>query len=713
MPVTKGIETMDSPKRTSRADRGDVAVILLDNPERTMNVIDEILIEELGAHVESIESDLSFVAAVLGSAKDGSFGAGADIQWLPILAARPDVDEYLARLHALMYQIVNSKKPYVAAVNGAALGGALEVALATEAIVAVPSAQLGLPESSLGLIPGGAGTQLIRRFVSTQQGLDLMLSAKPLAAAEALEAGLVAQISHPASLLDAAVDLARALAETGKRRGASVDSDDDARATLQRARDHGPGQAGEAGRSIIDATAAGIEMGLDSGCASERTGFIKALRSSDSRALCHLFVAEGDIKRRGRSSGAAIKVLGVVGAGQMGSGIAATAVSRRLEVRLRDISDEKLVDAHTYLEKVMSRGGDDKARKTATSRLRTTTGWDGFADCDAVIEAVFELPELKLATLSTVCDTVSPTALVATNTSAIPIHSLASAVTHPERFLGTHFFSPVDRMPFVEIVPHVGTSPETVSRAARLAGQLGKTHIVVADRPGFFTSRVYARWLIEGIQLLLEGASVSDVDSSAVATGFPVGPLQALDEVTLDLVMKASIIQVAQPVMAKRLDVSAMRDALQQLMDKGVLGRRYGHGFYVYEGGKRTGPNTEISEILGVSASSARLDEVRERLVLAFASESFLCWDDGTLCHPDDGDVASVRAIGFPRRLGGPFHWADEVGATSVLSLCKAYVDGRFASGETLEILARSGGTFHDQVRRASPGAPSASKGVS
>ena len=256
---------MDSATRTSRADRDDVAVILLDNPERTMNVIDETLIQELGAHVEAIGADPSFVAAVLGSAKEGSFGAGADIQWLPLLAARPDVNEYLSRLHALMYQIVNSNKPYVAAVNGTALGGALEVALATEAIVAVPSAQLGLPESSLGLIPGGAGTQLIRRFVSTQQGLDLMLSAKPLDAQQALDAGLIAQIAGPESLLDSAIELARALAAGDTRRGPSVDSDDDARAALQRARDYGPGQSGAAGQSIIDATAAGIEMGTGVG----------------------------------------------------------------------------------------------------------------------------------------------------------------------------------------------------------------------------------------------------------------------------------------------------------------------------------------------------------------------------------------------------------------------------------------------------------------
>jgi 3-hydroxyacyl-CoA dehydrogenase/enoyl-CoA hydratase/3-hydroxybutyryl-CoA epimerase len=233
---------------------------------------------------------------------------------------------------------------------------------------------------------------------------------------------------------------------------------------------------------------------------------------------------------------------------------------------------------------------------------------------------------------------------------------------------------------------------------------MGKTHIVVADRPGFFTSRVYARWLIEGIQLLLDGASVSDVDAGAVAVGFPVGPLQALDEVTLDLVMKASITQVAQQVMTEPIDVPTIRAALQRLLDNGILGRRYNNGFYVYQDGKRTGPNNDVTNVL--DTRPIRFDSmfVGERLVLAFASESFLCWDDGTLCHPDDGDVASVRAIGFPRRLGGPFHWADELGPPRVLEMCAIHGIGAFAPGETLKALAKEGGFFHGCTRRDFPG---------
>jgi 3-hydroxyacyl-CoA dehydrogenase/enoyl-CoA hydratase/3-hydroxybutyryl-CoA epimerase len=346
---------------------------------------------------------------------------------------------------------------------------------------------------------------------------------------------------------------------------------------------------------------------------------------------------------------------------------------------------------------------DENAVVEAADRWQSTMKWDGFADADAVIEAIFELPELKVEMLAMISNLVSPNALIATNTSAIPIHSLASAVKKPERFIGTHFFSPVDRMPFLELVPHNATAPEAVSRAAVLAGQLGKRHIVVADKPGFFTSRVYARWLMEGIRLLLDGVTTDVIDSAAIAMGFPVGPLHAHDEATLDLVMKASIMQVAQNVMTDRLDVGAVQSALEKLLAAGILGRRQGNGFYLYENGHRGGTNPDVANVLDVTSSPLSPLQVGDRMVLAFATECFLCWDDGTLCHPDDGDVASVLAIGFPRNLGGPFHWVDEIGTTNVLAQCITYGAQAFPPGATLSELARTGKKFHDVTRREFP----------
>jgi len=317
---------------------------------------------------------------------------------------------------------------------------------------------------------------------------------------------------------------------------------------------------------------------------------------------------------------------------------------------------------------------------------------------------VFELPEIKHAVLADVSAKVSATALIGTNTSAIPIASLAPAVEGPERFLGMHFFSPVDRMPLVELIPHRGTAAETVERAAALGRALGKVPVVVGDAPGFFTSRVYARWLIEGVRLLLDGYGVEDIDRAARAAGFPVGPLQAFDEATVMLVLQASIAQVAEHAMATRIDVAAVRTALETLHAAGIEGRRQGKGFYRYEDGRRAGATPDVLSLLGV-APRADVDETRigERLLLAFASECLLCWDDGTLCHPTDGDVAAVLGIAFPRILGGPFGWADEIGAAELIRRCEALDPSAFDPGGRTRALATAGRRFADEPRRPAP----------
>lgn len=385
----------------------------------------------------------------------------------------------------------------------------------------------------------------------------------------------------------------------------------------------------------------------------------------------------------------------------MGSGIAATAVSRGVTATVRDVSDDAIDRARAYRDKVLDRVGDGASDPRA-ELWQGTTSWQGFAEADAVIEAVFELHELKVKVLAEISGQVDEDALVATNTSAISIASLAPSIERPERFLGMHFFSPVDRMPLVELVPHTATSSRTRARAAFLGRQLGKVPVIVGDAPGFFTSRVYARWLIEGMRLVLDGAAVHQVDTAARAAGFPVGPLQAHDEATLELVLQASITQVAENVMADRLEVPAVRAALERLIAAGVAGRRHGRGFYDYQEGRRVGANDQVHALLDSAPVELSDDQVGERLLLAFATECFLCWDDGTLCHPDDGDVAAVLGIGFPRTLGGPFHWADELGATDIRDRCAA-LGPAFPPGATIHRLAEEGGRFRDAGRRPTP----------
>lgn len=697
---------MTTTRTIRRHDRDRVAVLELDHPERSMNVVDEQVLGDLAAVVDEVLADDDVDALVLTSGKDGSFGAGADVAWLPELAAREDAGDFLAWVHDLMVRLVRSPKPMVTALNGPAFGGALELALGGAAIIATPTASLGLPEVTLGLVPGGGGTQLLGRFVSIATAAELLTAGTRLDAEAAQACGLVDRVVADEELLGVATATALQLATDHDR---PTDPQHDAVQARQAVADRraalsaGRGGLSAAAGRILDVLEAGIDGGLEAGLAAERESFLALVRSPESRAALHLFQAEGDVKRRSRGTGPDVQRIGVVGAGQMGSGIAATAVSRGLPAIVRDVSAESVERAREFTDTVLARSAPADGEDPRTALWGGTTGWGGFALADAVVEAVFELPEVKTATLSELCEVLPETSLVATNTSAIEIASLAPAVTSPDRFLGMHFFSPVERMPLVELIPHAGTSAETLQRAASLGRQLGKVPVVVGDAPGFFTSRVYARWLIEGVRLLLDGAAPADVDAAAKDVGFPVGPLLAHDEATLNLVVQASITQVAENVMADRLDVASVRRALESLIAAGVEGRRHGLGFYRYEDGKRVGVNEGVPGLLSVSSAGIGTTEIGERLLLAFASECFLCWDDGTLCHPDDGDVAAVLGIGFPRTLGGPFHWADEQGAAHVIERGAALGAEAFPAGEALQRMAAEGGRFTDEPRRPAP----------
>lgn len=679
----------------TREDHDDIAVLTLDHPNRSLNVIDEEVIAHLAELVDDIEQDTAIRGVVLASGKPGSFGAGADIAWLPELAERADAEAFLGGLHDQMFRIAGSSRAFVAAIEGSAFGGALEIALSMHGIVARSGAVLGLPEVKLGLIPGGGGTQLLRRWLSTADALDLLLSGRTVDAASALDIGLVTTVvDSDDDLVGAAIALARDIAAGGER--------PDVRESSAAALDAVAAQHGDtpASAAIIDAVRTGAAEGLIAGSAVERTRFLDLLRSAGGRAGIHLFLAESAIRRRSRAGIGECDAIGLVGGGQMGSGIAATAVAHGLAAIVRDVSNEALGRSYEYLTRVLARQESDHLeRDRLATRWSGTTGWVGLAEVDAIIEAVFELPELKQETLRQIEAVVGEDTLIATNTSAIPVSSLAKSLARPERFLGMHFFSPVERMPLVELIPHASTSPDALTRALAVARRLGKVPVVVSDRPGFFTSRVYARWLIEGIRLLLDGIDPADIERVARTAGFPAGPLQAHDEATLDLILKASIIQVAEQIMGDRIDVASVRTALETLIAAGVQGRRHGAGFYRYEDGRRAGLDPDLREILGVTARPATDEEIRDRLLLAFATECFLCWDDGTLLDPSDGDVASVLGIGFPRSAGGPFHWADEQGLDWVEARCLE-LGTAFPAGARLPELAASGGRFDDEKRR-------------
>jgi len=448
----------------------------------------------------------------------------------------------------------------------------------------------------------------------------------------------------------------------------------------------------EARDALVRLVEIGVTEGYEAGLAAEREAFFSLLVSEQSLALRHLFAAE-TVTKRGGDGGTRPIAIGVVGAGQMGAGIAATAVLSGVTANLHDVDAARIEEARARAEKAVA----------GAPGWSGSTGWEGFAEADLVVEAVFELPELKREVLAEVASVARPDAVITTNTSAIQISRLADAVSDPSRFLGTHFFSPVELMPLVELVPHEGTSTGAIATARNLARALGKNSVVVDDRPGFFTSRVYARWLIEGLRLLLDGVPSAQIEAEAKQIGFPVGPLQAHDEATLELVRQASITQVAESVMADRIDVAGVKALLGRLIEAGVEGRRQGAGFYLYTDGRRGEVNPAVPDIVGSPAASLPVGEAGERLLLAFVTECLLCWDEAVLCHPDDGDVASVLGIGFPRLLGGPFHWVDRQGAASVVARCTSLGEA-FPTGESLVRLAASGATYAAETRLPRPG---------
>ncbi|WP_320065528.1 3-hydroxyacyl-CoA dehydrogenase NAD-binding domain-containing protein [Micromonospora sp. RTGN7] len=663
--------------------RGEVLVLWLDAADRTVNVVDEVLLAELDAQLRGLADRTELSAAVLASAKPGSFGTGADLDWLPQLARREDAIVVLEGIHSTMLRMTASPKPIVAAVEGRAYGGALELALGARVIVCSASATFGFPEVTLGLIPGGGGTQLLRRFVGTAKALDLLTTGRSLSASDAAAAGLARLVDGDP--VTAAVTIAHELARQSPENTVAEEAD----LTVIRDRESREVAPTEAKRAIFAAVSAGVAGGIEAGLRVERERFVKLLRGPEFAAARHLKDIESRIRRATRASSLPpLSTLGVIGAGQMGSGIAAVASSRGIDVVIRDVDDERLAAARERRNEFVAQGSGHAGSWTAT------TGWDRLAGVDAVIEAVFEVPKLKHDVLTEVAAVVPSDAVIATNTSAISVGSLAPSVPNPSRFMGMHFFSPVERMRLIELVPHAGTTPATVEASARLGAAMGKVPIVVADSPGFYTSRVYARWLVEGVRLVIEGMAVEAVDHAARLAGFPAGPLQAIDQATLQLVLQASIGHVARRLFTDRLDIDAVEAVLTRLIEQGAGGRAASLGFYRYEAGRRAGANPELRAGRGPSESAAR-----SRLLLSFVSEALLCWDEGIIEHPDDGDIAAVLGIGFPGPLGGPFYWVDQVGPAAARERAAGFGKA-FPMGSALDRLVQDRGSFANESRR-------------
>ncbi len=700
-------------------ERG-IALISIDQPGSPVNILTATAKAEFETILEQLREDKAVRAVVLISGKPDNFIAGADIEQFVALPNQAAAEALSRDGQATMDRVAAFPKPIVAAVHGSCLGGGLELALACHYRLATnhPKTQLGLPEVQLGILPGAGGCQRLPRLIGVRAALDIILAGKSVRAPKAFKLGMVDELVPPALLRSVALAAALRLIESGAPRrprrggmaGLLLDANPLGRALVYRmARKSVLAKTGghyPAPLSALAAVRTGMERGMRAGLEDEHRRFGELAVSSVSRKLVQIFFATTALKKdNGVAPGAAtprpVRWLGVVGSGFMGAGIAGTAVAQAgTEVRMKDADlarvGKGLKAATGILDGRLKRRRITKQEYQRLSALLSgTADFSGFPRTDLVIEAVFEDLTVKRTVVAELEAIVGEHAIIATNTSTIPITEIASGAHHPGRVLGMHFFSPVDRMPLLEVIPGEATAPEAIATAVQFGRRMGKTVIVVADRPGFWVNRILSPYLNEAGHLLMEGTPIEAIDRTMTKFGFPVGPIALLDEVGLDVAAKGG--GVMHQAFGERLKPA---DAIGKMLADNRLGRKNGRGFYRYEGGKKAGVDHPVYRLLSITPSDRVSPQtIEQRLVYAMLNEAAMAAGEGVVRSPRDGDIGAIFGIGFPPFRGGPLRMIDDLGAAQVVSTLRALMvefGPRFTPAGSLVAVAEQGGKFYD-----------------
>lgn len=698
---------------------GDVAVLWLDDPDASVNTLSQRTVDDVAGVLDTLERDADLRAAVLISRKPASFIVGADLGMIRGWATPAEARSMSEAAHALLGRLERLGKPVVAAIHGPAMGGGLEVALACTYRLATehPKTVLALPEVKLGLLPGAGGTQRLPRRVGLQQALGMMLTGKNVYPRKARKIGLVDALVPPALLRGAAVRAARELADGTRSARPSLPLTDrllesnplSRRFVYQKAAAQVEAETKgnyPAPLLILDAVRDGLEHGMEAGLRTEARHFGNLVFSSESRALVSLFFAKQHADKHPMPDAALpVHTVGVLGAGLMGGGIAQVSAEKGYDVLLKDRELGLAAQGKKQVWKDLGRKVRKKAmlpfeRDQVVERVVPVDDYAALRDADLVIEAVPEDLGLKHAVLKDV-EAHAPERLVfATNTSSIPIARIAEASARPERVIGMHYFSPVPKMPLLEIIRQDDTPDDVLATAYAVGLKQGKTVIVVGDGPGFYTTRILALFMNEALLLLEEGADAAEVDAAMERFGFPMGPYELFDLVGIDVAAK--ITEVMRGAFPDR-DLR-MSDAATQLKEAGYQGQKNRTGFYRYEEGKRGRPEkqgvngTVYSFFGGTKRRSLPREEVQQRLALAMVNEAVHCLDEGVLQAPVDGDLGAVFGLGFPPFLGGPFRYADHEGAATLVRRLEQLADAhgpRFTPAASLRRHAEAGTGYY------------------
>jgi len=680
----------------------NIATIWMDQKGSEVNTLSVKMLDHFSQLLDDIESDSEIKAAVLISRKDNCFIAGADIKDLMAIEDSKEVENLSREGNKILLRLSRLKKPVIAAINGACLGGGLEVAMACHYRIATTDKKtvLGLPEMKIGLLPGGGGTQRLVRLTNLRYALDALLTGKNIYPFSAKKSGLVDSLVHKEGLHQAALQVA---ARPIKRKNKKLSLIDKALNTsagrnyvLKKARETVMRKTRgnyPAPLKILDCVETGLEHGLEAGLEAEAIGFGELHATQASKSLINLFMAMQENKKlKNNTKTENVDSLAMIGAGFMGAGITEVSIKNGYDVVLKDISHEGLAAALKTIWSDFSKLVKKKAmgaveRDRLMSRVKTTINDEDLNASDLIIEAVFEDIELKQRILADVEKRCKKSTIFATNTSSLPLEHITANAAHPQNVVGMHYFSPVPKMPLLELIVTDKTSKKARQMATNVGIKQGKTVVVVKDGPGFYTTRVLSALTHEAIKVLHDGAEIEQVDNAMKDWGFPVGPLALMDEVGIDV--GAHIARGALGDMFTERGIE-QDDTVQKLADAKLYGRKASKGFYTYPKKGRKSVNKDIYRFFGGEERKPMAKQtIQHRIGLSFVNECVRCLEEGILFTASDGDLAAILGLGFPPFTGGPFSYIDHQGADEILKILQSLNEQHGKRFEPADLLVK------------------------
>lgn len=720
---TNSVDAINALKNFSAESDHGIITVTIDQTDRKMNVIGDGFNDAFATLTDAFVTDQEAKGLILTSGKS-TFVVGADIDQLATIETAEQAFDLVEDLKTSLRKLETSGKPVVAAMTGTALGGGLELALACHYRIAIdsPKTKLGLPEVKLGLLPGGGGTQRLPRLIGIQKALELMTQGKELRPQQAVEIGLIDDIAHDN---DELINKAKAwindnpkAQQPWDKKGFKIPGGDSKHPKVVQVFSIAPAMANQKSHGnypaithILSSVFEGCLTDIDNGLKIESRFFVACALSDVFKNMINTLWTQLNSIKKGQSrpegfERSKVSKVGILGAGMMGAGIAYVSAKAGMEVVLLDTAIEGAGKGKNYstklLDKAISRGRSTEEKKQALlNKIKTTVSYDDLEGCDLIIEAVFEDVDIKAECTRKSEAVIPDNAIYASNTSTLPITELARASKRPNQFIGLHFFSPVDKMPLVEIIVGEETDDATLAKGFDYVGQIGKTPIVVNDSRGFYTSRVFGTYVSEGIAMLSEGIHPRSIEVAGMKSGMPMPPLALQDEVSLSLSLH--VMQQAKKAMEAEGKTYTPHPATavveKMVKELGREGKKVSKGFYDYpeNGEKHLWP--ELTDLYPTTDEQPSQQDLVDRLLYVQANETAKCYEENVVRTVADANIGSIFGWGFAPNQGGTLQFINSVGVDKFVErsreLAKKHGE-RFAPAQILVDMAEKGEEFVD-----------------